>query len=47
MIRVFKASRMICAGHLACMGLMRKAYKILVRKPQGKRPIGMPRQGER
>jgi hypothetical protein len=27
------------AGHTACMGVMRNAYKILVRKPHGKRPF--------
>jgi hypothetical protein len=27
------------AGHVACMGGMRNAYKILVGKPEGKRPL--------
>jgi len=27
------------AGHAARMGEMRNAYKILVRKPEGKRPL--------
>jgi hypothetical protein len=26
-------------GHVACMGDMRNAYKILVRKPEGQRPL--------
>jgi hypothetical protein len=26
------------------MGEMRNAYKILVRKPEGKRPLGIPRR---
>jgi hypothetical protein len=33
---------MRCAGHVAHMGDMRNAYKILVGKPQGKRPHGRP-----
>jgi hypothetical protein len=34
-----------CDGmeHVACMGEMRNAYKILVRKSEGKRPFGRPR----
>jgi hypothetical protein len=28
---------------LGCMGNMRNAYKILVRKPKGKRPLERPR----
>jgi hypothetical protein len=31
------------AGHVACTGEMRNAYKILVRKPEGKRMLGRPR----
>jgi hypothetical protein len=30
-------------GHVACIGKMRNAYKILVRKPEGKRPFRRPR----
>jgi hypothetical protein len=30
--------------HVAHMGEMRKAYKILVGKPEEKRPIGTPRR---
>jgi hypothetical protein len=30
-------------GQVACMGKMRNAYKILVRKPDGKRPLGRSR----
>jgi hypothetical protein len=29
--------------HVACMGEMRNAYRILVGKPKGKRPLGRPR----
>jgi hypothetical protein len=41
-IRIMKA-RMIWAGHLARMGEKRNAYRLLVRKPVGKRPLGKPR----
>jgi hypothetical protein len=30
-------------GHLAHMGLKRNAYRILVVKPEEKRPLGRPR----
>jgi hypothetical protein len=32
------------AGHVACMGEMRNAYKILLGKPEGQRPLGKPRR---
>jgi hypothetical protein len=28
------------AGHVACMGEERKVYKVLVGKPEEKRPLG-------
>jgi hypothetical protein len=31
-------------GHVARMGEKRNAYKILVEKPEGKRPLGRPRR---
>jgi hypothetical protein len=31
------------AGHVACMGEERKVYKVMVGKPEGKRPLGRPR----
>jgi hypothetical protein len=31
------------AGHVARMGETRNVYKILVGKPEGKRPLGRPR----
>jgi hypothetical protein len=43
-IRVTK-SRMRWAGHVARMGKMRGEYKVLARKPEGKRLLG--RQGRR
>jgi hypothetical protein len=42
-IRVTKSSRIRLTGHVACMVEMRKAYKILVGKPEGKRPHGRPK----
>jgi hypothetical protein len=31
------------AGHVACMGVKRNAYRVLMAKPEGKRPLGWPR----
>jgi hypothetical protein len=31
------------AGHAARMGVKRNAYRILMGKPEGKRPLGTPR----
>jgi len=36
-IRVIKSRRMKWAHHVACMRKMRNVYKILIRKPEGKR----------
>ena len=30
-------------GYAACMGDRRGAYRVLVRRPEGKRPLGRPR----
>jgi hypothetical protein len=38
-IRVIKSRRMKWAGHVACMREMRNVYKILVDKPERKRPL--------
>ena len=38
------AKRMRWAGHVARMGEERGAYRVLVRKPDGKRPLGRPRR---
>jgi hypothetical protein len=43
-IRIIKSMRMIWAGHIARMGFKRNAYKLLVRKPEGKRPLEGPRR---
>jgi hypothetical protein len=44
MIRRVKSRRMRWAGHVARMGEERKVYKVLVEKPEGKRPLGRPRR---
>jgi hypothetical protein len=33
----------LLAGHVACMGERRGVYRVLVGKPEGKRPFGRPR----
>jgi hypothetical protein len=43
-IRMIKPRRMRWAGHVARMGETRNAYRILVGKPEGKRPLGRPRR---
>jgi hypothetical protein len=37
-----KRERERWAGHVARMGEKSNAYRILVRKPEGKRPLGRP-----
>jgi hypothetical protein len=41
-IRVIKWRRMRWAGHVAHMGEKRGAYRILVGRPEGRRPLGRP-----
>jgi hypothetical protein len=43
-IRMIKSRRMRWAGHVTPMGETRNAYRILVGKPEGKRPLGRPRR---
>jgi hypothetical protein len=43
-IRQVKSRSMRWAGHVARMGEERKVYKVLVGKPDGKRPLGRPRR---
>jgi hypothetical protein len=43
-IRQIKSRRMRWAGHVAHMGEERYAYKVLVVKPEGKRPLERPRR---
>jgi hypothetical protein len=42
-IRIIKSRRMRWAGHVALMGEKRNVYRLLVEKPEGKRPLGRPR----
>jgi hypothetical protein len=42
-IRMVKSRRMRLPGHAARMGEKRNSYRILVGKPEGKRPLGRPR----
>jgi hypothetical protein len=42
--RIIKSRRMRWAGHVARMGEKRNAYRLLVGKPEGKRPLGRPRR---
>jgi hypothetical protein len=43
-IRMIKSRRMRWAGHVARMGQTRNAYRIVVGKPEGKRPLGRPKR---
>jgi hypothetical protein len=43
-VRVVKSTRMRWAGHGARMGEERGEHRLLVRKPEGKRPLGRPRR---
>jgi hypothetical protein len=42
-IRQIKSRRMRSAGHVAGMGEERNVYKVLMGKPEGKRPLGRPK----
>jgi hypothetical protein len=43
-IRIMKPRRMRWTGHVARMGEKGNAYRLLVGKPEGKRPLGRPRR---
>ena len=43
-VRVIKSRRMRWAGHVARMGEERGVYRVLVGKPEGRRPLGRPRR---
>jgi len=43
-VRVIKSRRMRWAGHVARMGEEREVCRVLVGKPEGKRPLGRPRR---
>jgi hypothetical protein len=41
---MIKSRKMRWAGHVGRMGEKRNAYRLLVWKPEGKRPLGRPRR---
>jgi hypothetical protein len=43
-VRVIKSRRMRWTGHVARMGEGRGVYRVLVGRPEGKRPLGRPRR---
>ena len=43
-VRVVKSRRMRWAGYVAHMGEGRGLHRVLVRKPEGKRPLARPRR---
>ena len=43
-MRVIKSRRMRWSGHVACMGEEREVYRVLVGKPEEKRPLGRTRR---
>jgi hypothetical protein len=43
-ISIIKSRRMRLAGHVARMGKKRNENRLLVGKPEGKRPLGRPRR---
>jgi hypothetical protein len=44
-VRVIKARRMRWAGHVARTREGRGVYRVLVGRPEGRRPLGRPRRG--
>ena len=43
-VRVIKSRRMRWAGYVERMGERKGVYRVLVEKPEGKRPLGRPRR---
>jgi hypothetical protein len=43
-VRVVKSRRMSWEGHVASMGEGRRVHRVLVGKPERKRPLGRPRR---
>ena len=43
-LRVVKSRRMRWVGHVARMGEGRGVHRVLIGKPEGKRPLGRPRR---
>jgi hypothetical protein len=42
-VHVIKSRRMRWAGHVVRMGERRGVYRVLVGKPEGRKPLGRPR----
>jgi hypothetical protein len=45
-IKMIKSRRMRWTGHVASMLEKKNAYRLVVGKPEGKRPLGRPRRRE-
>ena len=43
-VRVIKSRRMRWTGHVASMGEEKGVYRVLVGKPEGRKPLGRPRR---
>ena len=43
-VRVIKSRRMKWVGHIARIGERRRLYRVLVGRPEGKRPLRRPRR---
>jgi len=43
-VRVIRARRLRWTGHVARMGEGRSVYRVLIGKPECKRPLGKPRR---
>jgi hypothetical protein len=43
-VRVAKSRKMRWVGHVARMGEKKGVHRVLVGKPEGKRPLGRPRR---
>ena len=43
-IRVINSRRLKWTGHVARIGESRDAYRVLIGKPEGRRPLGSPRR---
>jgi hypothetical protein len=43
-IRIIKSRMVRWAGHVARMGEKRNVYRLLIGKPEGKKPLGRPRR---
>ena len=43
-VRVTKSRRMRWTGHVARMGEERGVYRVLVGKPEGRKPLGRPKR---